>query len=106
MPGVSLHGIFDVNRSAAEAMAAQFKIPVVHDSLEAAAASTSDVFHVLTPPHLHLMSAMPFIEAGKKVLIEKPVGVSAAECQAMANAAQRSGALIGSIRTWLSCRPT
>jgi len=95
MPGVSLHGIFDVNRSAAEAMAAQFKIPVVHDSLEAAAASTSDVFHVLTPPHLHLMSAMPFIEAGKKVLIEKPVGVSAAECQAMTNAAQRSGALIG-----------
>ncbi|TDP74614.1 NAD-dependent epimerase/dehydratase family protein [Roseateles toxinivorans] len=95
IPGVSLHGVFDVSQGAAEAMASQFKIPVVHDSLEAAAMSASDVFHVLTPPNLHLMSAMPFVEAGKTVLIEKPVGATAAECQAFAAAAQRSGAVIG-----------
>lgn len=95
IPGVTLHGIFDVNRSAAESLARQFGAALVHDSLEAAAASDTDVFHVLTPPDLHLGSGMPFIEVGKTVLLEKPLGASSAECDAMRAAAKRSGAVVG-----------
>jgi len=51
--------------------------------------------HVLTPPDYHLSTAMPFVQAGKKVLLEKPVGVSTAECDQLRSAAKLSGAFIG-----------
>jgi predicted dehydrogenase/nucleoside-diphosphate-sugar epimerase len=95
LPGVSLHGVFDLNQATAKSLARQFGVPEVFDSLDAAAASSADVVHVLTPPDLHLACAMPFVQAGKTVLLEKPVGVSTAECDQLRAAAQASGALIG-----------
>ncbi len=94
-PGVQLHGIFDVNPAVARALARQHGASEVFDSLQAAAASQADVVHVLTPPDLHLACAMPFVQAGKTVLLEKPVGVTTAECDQLRAAAQATGAVIG-----------
>lgn len=95
MEGVTLDGVFDVNRSAADAFAREFGIKKVFATLEEAAASDVDSVHVMTPPDLHLNTAMPFVQAGKAVLLEKPVGVSSAECNELRQAAQASGAIIG-----------
>lgn len=94
-PGVQLHGVFDVNAATAKGLARQYGAPEVFDSLEAAAASQADVVHVLTPPNLHLACALPFVQAGKTVLLEKPVGVTSAECAQLREAAAASGAVIG-----------
>ncbi len=94
-PGVSLYGVFDANPATAQALARDFRIPHVFDSLEQAAASEADAVHVLTPPDLHLSTAMPFVNAGKTVLLEKPLGVSSAECVTLRDAASASGAVVG-----------
>lgn len=93
--GAALYGVFDVNAAAAQGLAKEFGASRVFQTVEEAAASDANVVHVLTPPDFHLSSAMPFIEAGKTVLLEKPVGVSSEECGQMRAAAGRSGAVIG-----------
>lgn len=95
MPGVELHGVFDVSEGAAQSLAKQFGAKHVHTSLDAAAASDADVAHVLTPPDLHFGTALPFVKAGKTVLLEKPVGVSTRECDELREAARAAGAIIG-----------
>lgn len=95
VPGTELFGVFDVSAKTAETFAREFGARNVFTTLEAAAASETDSVHVLTPPDYHLSTAMPFVQAGKKVLLEKPVGVSTEECDQLRCAAQLSGAVIG-----------
>ncbi len=90
-----LYGVFDLNPKTAEGFAKEFGASRVFTTLEQAAGSAADTVHVLTPPDLHLATAMPFVNAGKAVLLEKPVGVNSAECEALAAAARQSGAVIG-----------
>ncbi len=94
-PGVRLYGVFDANVTAAKSLAKDFQIPEVFATLDDAANSASDSVHVLTPPNLHYLTALPFVKAGKAVLIEKPLGVSSQECAALANEASISGAIVG-----------
>lgn len=93
--GVELYGVFDVNGQAAASFAREFGAQHVYSTLDAAAASAADSVHVLTPPDLHLSAALPFVYAGKAVLLEKPVGVSGAECAQLRAAARQSGAVVG-----------
>lgn len=93
--GVSLAGVVDVNPAAARALAASHGARQVFANAAEAIASGADAFHVLTPPDLHLQSALPYVQAGKIVLLEKPIGVSVAECDALRAAAQASGAVVG-----------
>ena len=50
-----------------------------------------DVVYVATPHHLHLPHALLAIEAGKHVLVEKPVGLDAGEARLIGEAAGRAG---------------
>ncbi len=50
-----------------------------------------DVVYVATPHHLHLPHALLAIEAGKHVLVEKPVGLDAGEARRIGEAAARAG---------------
>lgn len=95
MPGVELYGVFDVNVAAAQGLAQEFGATRVFQSLDAVVTSGADVVHVLTPPDLHCSTALPFLHAGKAVLLEKPVGVNADECAQMRAAALQSGAVVG-----------
>ncbi|MBN1419909.1 MAG: Gfo/Idh/MocA family oxidoreductase [Planctomycetes bacterium] len=48
-----------------------------------------DAVVVATPDHAHTAIAMAAIEAGKHVLVEKPLAMSTAECRGLADAARR-----------------
>ena len=50
-----------------------------------------DVVYVATPHHLHLPHTLLAIEAGKHVLVEKPVGLDAGEAREIGTAAARAG---------------
>jgi predicted dehydrogenase len=50
-----------------------------------------DVVYVATPHNLHLPNALLAIEAGKHVLVEKPLALTGAEGRAIAAAAERAG---------------
>lgn len=51
---------------------------------------TIDVVHVCAPNHLHYPVVMAAIEAGKHVICDKPLAVSAVEAREMRDAAQRA----------------
>ena len=95
IPGVALHGVFDVNTGSARRLAASHGGVAVFDSMDAALRSGGTSFHVLTPPDLHMASALPFVRAGKTVFLEKPAGVSRLECDTLRDAAACSGATVG-----------
>ena len=50
-----------------------------------------DIVHVLTPNKHHAPISIAALEAGKHVLCEKPMAKTAAEAQAMLDAAKRTG---------------
>lgn len=54
-----------------------------------------DAIFVASPDALHEADVMECIRAGKPVLCEKPMGMNAAECERMAEAARDAGVLLG-----------
>jgi predicted dehydrogenase len=54
-----------------------------------------DVVHIATPPSAHASNAIACLNAGVGVFVEKPLGLSTAECEAIGKAATRSGRPLG-----------
>jgi predicted dehydrogenase len=52
-----------------------------------------DLVSICTPPYCHAEIAIDFLNAGKNVLVEKPMAASLEECDAMIKAAERSGGI-------------
>ncbi len=76
---------------AAEA-AARFRIPKSYGSYEEILADAAiDAVYIPLPNHLHVPWALKALEAGKHVLCEKPIGLSAEEARALIDARDRSG---------------
>ncbi len=72
--------------------AVAWEASVAHGSYEALVADPDvDVVYVATPHNYHFPHAMLAIEAGKHVLVEKPVGLDAEEARAIGDAAARAG---------------
>ncbi len=77
---------------AAEAFAAEFGIPRSHGSYEQLVADPEvDVVYVATPHPFHVETALLAIDAGKHVLIEKPLTVTRADAQRIADRAAERG---------------
>jgi UDP-N-acetyl-2-amino-2-deoxyglucuronate dehydrogenase len=56
-----------------------------------------DVVHILTPHYLHAPMAIDAANAGKHVLIEKPMSITIDEARAMLEAAKKNGITLGVI---------
>lgn len=67
---------------------------IVLHSLDAAVAMNPDLVLIASPATYHLQHALPFIEQGKHVLVEKPLAVSAEDCQRIQTIALSSGAFV------------
>lgn len=78
----------DARRAAREALPGA----TLHDDYAALLARADiDVVNVVLPNHLHAQAAIDALAAGKHVFLEKPLGASLAECDAVADAARASG---------------
>ncbi len=89
-----ISAIVDPARDAAEALAAETGGAVYHSVDALLDAGAPDAAHVLTPPPTHALAAIPLLEAGVHVLVEKPMAAMANEARAMRNAATASGAAL------------
>jgi predicted dehydrogenase len=91
VPGVAATAVASGRRANADAVAREFSIANVFDDGEALARSGDvDAVVISSTPDSHARFAIAALTAGKHVLCEKPMAVSAAEAQAMvAAAAQR-----------------
>lgn len=86
--GVAVDGVVGSRpeRSAAAAMA--WGVPGAIQDFDAILRSDIRVVHICTPNAAHLSYALRAVEAGKHVIVEKPVGVSASEAEELAVAAR------------------
>jgi len=84
--------VFDTDRSRAEKIAAEFKIPRICKSVEEICGLDDlAAIDVVTPEHSHLAPVLTALGAGKNVFVEKPLSVDLGECSKMIEAAERSG---------------
>ncbi|MDF2960792.1 MAG: oxidoreductase [Paenibacillus sp.] len=70
---------------------------VVADSEAVAARTDIDLVSICTPPYTHAELSILFLNAGKHVLVEKPMASSLAECDRMIEAAEKSGKILSVI---------
>jgi predicted dehydrogenase len=76
----------------ARAAAAELGIPRVHGSYEALLADPEiDAVYIPLPNHLHLEWTLAAARAGKHVLCEKPLALTAADAERMVEACERAG---------------
>jgi predicted dehydrogenase len=61
-----------------------------------------DAVDISTPNHLHVPQALAALEAGKHVLIQKPMGVNAAECARVVGAGRAAKRVVGMFMSSLS----
>jgi predicted dehydrogenase len=84
----------DIDEAKAAKAAAQFGVPgaaVTTDYRQLLAIGGLDAVHVLTPNSSHAPIAIAAFQAGKHVLVEKPMAATAADAQAMVAAAEKAG---------------
>jgi predicted dehydrogenase/nucleoside-diphosphate-sugar epimerase len=93
--GAALHAVADSSSQRAAEAARQFGFAHAFSSVDEIAASDCDVVHVLVPPFLHLDMAEQLLEAGKSVFLEKPMGLSSAQCRRIGALADSKGLRLG-----------
>ena len=72
-----IQAVCDVDEARAGAVAAQYNTPHATKSLaELCRRDDIDVIHICTPSYLHFEQALQVLEAGKHVILEKPVAGS------------------------------
>jgi len=92
LAGVEVAAVGDLSRSRAERFAKSRGIARAYADLrEMVERERLDVVHVLTPPDRHAELTERVLEAGCDAFVEKPLGISTVECDALRAAAARSG---------------
>jgi len=87
---IRVAGICDINEERLKRIGDDYRIAGrFTDAREMLARAEIDAVVVATPDHAHTATARAAIEAGKHVLVEKPLAMSTAECRALADAARR-----------------
>ncbi|MBM7579634.1 Gfo/Idh/MocA family protein [Jeotgalibacillus terrae] len=100
---VSFHGITDVYRPLAEKRAEEYEIPNVYEDVEELINDSQiDAVVLGIPNKLHAIYAVKALDAGKHVLIEKPMGINSEEAKMIVRAQRRSGkvAMVGHQMRW------
>jgi predicted dehydrogenase len=91
--GVEITLLVDRDLDRAKAMADQFGVP--HFSAEVAdVVKTANAACVALPHYLHEPIGRQLLEDGVHVLIEKPLAVTTAECDALISSAERNGRIL------------
>lgn len=85
----------DANAAEAQAAAQELGAKQVATEFQAALHSDVDAVVISTPNHLHAEHAIAAFNAGKDVLLQKPMARTAAECDSILAAQRRSGRRLG-----------
>ncbi|MFZ5711150.1 MAG: Gfo/Idh/MocA family protein [Pseudomonadota bacterium] len=90
--GVRIAGVLGSSGERGRTRAQALGVDLAYGSLDELLADGSvDVVHVTSPNHLHHPQVMAVLEAGRHVVCEKPLAMTAAQSAGMVAAAARSG---------------
>jgi len=95
IPGCQLEAVVDVAGSKAKQAAAQYGARYcATDYREVLADARVQAVTIATRHHLHKEIAIAAAEAGKHVLVEKPLAMTVADCEAICAAVEKAGVLL------------
>jgi predicted dehydrogenase len=94
LPDVQVVGVSSRSAEKAAALAKEVGARPYANALALATDPQVDVVSVTLPTHLHQEHTVAALKAGKPVLLEKPMGLSVGECDAMIAAASQSGQIL------------
>jgi len=89
MPGIELAGVADIEPDTASRIGAAHSCPYYTDPY--ALIDEVDAVSVAVPTSSHFEVAVPYLEAGKHMLMEKPVAPTVAEARALVEKAEEAG---------------
>src|SRR6266704_2760472 len=92
LPGARLAGVYDVDPARAAEVAARHGVPVFSHLRELAGAA--DAISVAVPTVDHHQVARALLEAGKDVLVEKPMTARLDEAEDLIRLAREKGAIL------------
>jgi len=96
IPGLSLAAVLSGSDASAGVAAAELPGVTVYRDLDALLRDRAvDLVDIVAPNHLHAGMALAALEAGKHVLLEKPMATTLADAERLVAAAERSGSYIG-----------
>lgn len=91
LENVDLVAVCDVDQPRAQAIAARFGIPNVYsDDDDVFASDDIDAIIICSPSHLHESQAIAGLQAGKHVLVEKPLALTAEAAQRVIEVAEKT----------------
>ena len=101
VPGVNLVAVCDVDQNAIEKKLShksvahlKDKIQIYTDYRKMLDQKDIDVVYIGTPDHWHALMMIDAAAAGKHIYVEKPIGNSIGECEAMVAAQKKYGTII------------
>ena len=90
LPNVKLVSIVDLNQATARDISKRYSTSYAFDPVEALADPGVDAVTICTPTVTHMELALQAIEAGKHVLVEKPMTNTIEEAETLISAARRN----------------
>jgi predicted dehydrogenase len=92
--GVGLVGMAATHRPASLAAAARFGVENEDDLAAFLGRDDLDVVYIATPPFLHYAQALAALEAGKHVIVEKPLALTVPQAEQLVAVARQRGRLL------------
>ncbi|MDX6546959.1 MAG: hypothetical protein QOG33_509 [Gaiellales bacterium] len=94
LPNSEVAALVDLNLELAKTLQRQYPAARTATSLSEALREPIDAVIVATNPSTHVEVASEALEAGKHVLVEKPLAMSAAECRTLGEQARSAGLVL------------
>lgn len=94
LPDVQVVAVSSRSGEKAAALAQEVGAEALIDSMALATDPRVEAISITLPTHLHKDHAIAALNVGKHVFLEKPMGLTVAECDAMIEAAQRNQRLL------------
>ena len=94
MDDVRIAAVADVRTNVGDEFARHFHVPAHHDTAGLIARDDVQIVHIATPPSTHHEIALAAIRAGKHVLCEKPLAVTADQGRQLVDAARSAAVRI------------
>lgn len=95
--GAALRAVYNRSAERGEALAARFHVPWYADYQEFLSRDDLDVVIVCTPSGTHADFAVPAAEAGKHIIVEKPLEITVERSFRIITAAEKRGVSLGVI---------
>ncbi|WP_261834655.1 Gfo/Idh/MocA family protein [Vibrio ishigakensis] len=89
-----LFAVYSRNQDSAKAFASKFDVTRTFTDLEELASSEADCIYIASPNSLHAPQAMQMMEAGKHVIVEKPMASNFPLAKQMFEVAERCGVVL------------